>query len=523
MTKELRPYQQKAIDEIVSLYGQGKTKIVFQLSTGGGKTITASSLINRYVQRIKKNVLFVVHRDELLTQFRRTIYNQHGIIAEPIIAGSRFRNPKAQVYVTMIETANNRLKRNPNWFGDVGMVIIDECHIGSFNKIHQYFERDNILIAGLTATPMTASKKHPLNEFYQEIVCGIDTHELIQQGALVPNKTYHIKNVVRKDIKIRNGEFDSKAMFVEYAKGKHIENCVKAYEEKALGKKTIVFNCNIEHSELVNNAFLEKGHNSRHLDGATSKEERAEILKWFSETPGAILQNVGVLTAGFDEPSVECVIFNRSTLSLPLWLQCTGRGSRPFKGKTHFIIIDLGGNAIDHGDWSTPRDWHHLFHNPPKPGDKKEGVTPIKGCVKCESLISASSYTCEFCGAEQPRPEVNYDEDSAELELLQNSFDIKEISITNKQYGRSPYATLHIIKEQIVTQAKQQQIGMNETIAYNLLGAFQQEVRQWCKLEKKRYDDWHKTNTSQWFFEELKKQFNWELPTRELADDLFIK
>lgn len=512
---QLRPYQQKAIDEIVRKYTEGQRKIVFQAATGSGKTVTFSGLINRFIKNTGMKVLISVHREELLEQARKTLYKWYGIVAEPIVAGVKYRNPNAQVYVAMIQTARNRLKKNPRWFGsDIGMVIIDEAHLRNHNPLIAHFEdARHTLIVGFTATPISSSKRHPMNETYQDVVCAIDIPELIKRGALVPNKTYHIKgNVNRNEIKIRSGEFSQKDMFNAFKKGKHIENVVRGYEKHAKGKKTLIFNCNVEHSEMVNQAFLKHGYESKHLDGVTNKAERQAILDWFHQTPGAILQNVGVLTAGFDEPSTECVIMNRSTLSLPLWLQCTGRGSRTYQGKDHFTIIDLGGNALDHGDWSSPRDWNFIFHNPDKPKEKSDSVSPVKNCEECDAIISSNARMCEFCGAVQPMPEVTYDKNSVEFELLTNNVDMQVISEQRQRFGQKPYSSLHRAKEIIITQAKSQQIGMNETIAYNLLEAYQEKVAEWCKINQKPYNDWHKQTTAEWFFTELKKQFNWEMP-----------
>ena len=95
-------------------------------------------------------------------------------------------------------------------------------------------------------------------------------------------------------------------------------------------------------------------------------ENRDEIVQWYKDTPNAILCNVAILTTGFDAPDTETVIMNRATLSMPLWLQCTGRGSRPSKNKQMFKILDLGENAITHGDWCDSRDWKLIFEKPPK-------------------------------------------------------------------------------------------------------------------------------------------------------------
>src|SRR5699024_8776421 len=114
----------------------------------------------------------------------------------------------------------------------------------------------------------------------------------------------------------------------QFAKQKSIRTTRVAYEKHAKGTKTIIFNVNIEHSLKVWEEFNSHGYNVHHVDGKTSKEERARIFDWFHKTPDAILCNVGIATMGFDEPTINTVIVNRSTTSLPLWLQMTGRGSR---------------------------------------------------------------------------------------------------------------------------------------------------------------------------------------------------
>lgn len=518
--KQLRPYQQNAIDQIATLYGSGINRIMFQAATGSGKTITAAALIKRYIDMQKRKVLFVVHREELLKQFRQAIYEQYGLIAEPIVAGVKFRNPNSDVYVTMVETAYNRLRKNPRWFGDIGLLVIDEAHLGNHKKLFQYFEQS--LIVGLSATPLSSSKRDPLKNYYQEIVCAIDIPELIEQGSLTQNLTYRVKgNVSQDQLKVKNGEFDNAQMAKVYSSSKHVENVVKAYEDHTPGTKAIVFNCNVAHSELVNAAFLRKGYPTRHLDGEDDPVNRRRTLEWFKDTPGAILQNINILTAGFDDPSIETVIMNRDTLSLPLWLQATGRGGRIYPGKKYFTIIDMGENALRHGDWSTPRDWSNLFHKPPKPGKKSEGsVAPIAFCVNCEVIIAARSRRCKYCGAEQPFDPPKYDKTDVEFELLQRNIDISALIQNNKSMGANPYRALHQAKGQIIMDAKAQAVQMDDQTAYNLLGLYQIKVEEWCRAQKKPYDQWHKEVTADWFFEELKNQFGWEKPAFELNIDL---
>jgi superfamily II DNA or RNA helicase len=513
--KELRDYQTHAINELARKASQGLTRLIFQLATGGGKTVSFAGLIHRYLQRNKRKVLILVHRAELLQQARRTLYDWYGIIAEPITQGVRHL-PPGDVYVAMVETANNRIKRNPKYFGDVGLMIVDEAHIGNFKKMYEHFP--NTLIVGFTATPISSSKKDPLKNHFEDIVTGIDIPDLIASRSLVPNKTYHVKNIKRSELKIKNGEFDETYMADLMMKPKHVENCVQGYEKHCAGQKTLVFNCNVEHSKMVKDAFILHGYEARHLD-ATSKD-RAEVLEWFKSTPNAILCNVGILTTGFDEPSVLCVVVNKSTLSLPLWLQMTGRGSRPFAGKKHFTIVDMGGNAIYHGDWCSTRDWADIFHNPDKPGGG--GVAPVKECCGCGALIHASARVCPYCAADNSAAPV-YDDELVEFELLTEArpleLKVEEVVEQVASSGQKEYSALHQIKTKVIGQARSQwglrQLSDNH--AYKLLDIYQEKVKEWCKAKGKKYNQWHKDITTQWFFDELKRVFKWEPQKMEIA------
>ena len=100
------------------------------------------------------------------------------------------------------------------------------------------------------------------------------------------------------------------------------------------------------------------------MDHHVGEQERREILQWFKNTPDAILTSVGILTTGFDEPTVETIILNRATRSLALYHQMIGRGSRVTDTKKTFSVIDLGNNLHRFGLWDAPVDWYHIFQAP---------------------------------------------------------------------------------------------------------------------------------------------------------------
>jgi superfamily II DNA or RNA helicase len=138
MTRELRPYQINGINQLASKVLQGKRRLLYQQATGSGKTITFAGLVNRFLNKQQKKIVILVHRQELLQQTVRAMFHWYDISAAPVTAETKYL-PNVLVYVAMVETANNRLKKNPLYFGNIGLVIIDEAHIGNFKKLYDYF------------------------------------------------------------------------------------------------------------------------------------------------------------------------------------------------------------------------------------------------------------------------------------------------------------------------------------------------------------------------------------------------
>jgi superfamily II DNA or RNA helicase len=136
------------------------------------------------------------------------------------------------------------------------------------------------------------------------------------------------------------------------------------------------------------------------LTSKNTPAERIEFLEWFENTSDAVLCNAGILTAGYDHPPIECIIVNRATLSLPLWLQMVGRGSRLAPGKSEFILLDFGANHQKHGLWQMNRTWEL---EPPK--TKAEQAAPVKTCPRCNAIVHASISVCNFCDYAFPQKE----------------------------------------------------------------------------------------------------------------------
>jgi len=431
----MKPYpdQEKSIQEIFESF-EVNQRILFQLSTGGGKTAIFSFVAKRFCRETKKNVLVLAHREELITQTLATL-RTIGVSCESVVASKKKLQHHSDCYVAMIETIKNRLRIDAEFCKDIGLIIVDEAHLDMHKEVFEYFPEAKIL--AVTATPISLKKVNfsrcsvckkdhetvtqccgyetyeytrnfTYSEIYENIIIGKSISELILSDRLVRDLNYEIGNIDRNSFSIdaKTGDFDKQSTDKYFGQF----NVVKNYEEICKGEKTIIFNSSTTTNKNIYDFFLDASYeNVRMLDSKnTKKSERKPILEWFKNTPDAILLNCGVLTAGFDEPTIQAVILNRATLSLSLFLQMVGRGGRKCDSiyKPYFKVIDGGGNIQyfaskygGSGKWSDEIDWESIFYgNNEKPRAKKEALDSTKLCENCDCLVAKNSLECEECG-----------------------------------------------------------------------------------------------------------------------------
>ena len=363
--RTLYPYQEQAVANIFSKLVElpPNANLLFQLPTGGGKTIIFSEIAKRYIKQFGRKVLILTHRIELGKQ-TSDVLNEAGI-TNKIINSEVKQLPQQshyQSFTALVETLNNRLQENDQFLEDIGLVIVDEAHNNSFRKIFHYFENVNIL--GVTATPLSSNKKLPLYQTYSSLIVGESISDLISQGFLCEGQTFSY-DVNLSSLRVgNNGEFTVGSHEMLYTQALMQSKLIESYEELGKGKKTLIFNAGILTSRVVYETFKKKGYPVKHLDSTFSERERVETLEWFRKTKDGVLSSVSILTTGFDEPEVETIILNRATKSLTLYHQMIGRGSRVLPNKKTFNIVDLGNNSRRFNLWQYPIDWKHVFVAP---------------------------------------------------------------------------------------------------------------------------------------------------------------
>ena len=364
-SKELYAYQKKDLQRIFDALDQVEegANLLYQLPTGGGKTVVFSEIAKRFIESRHKKVVVLTHRIELSSQTSKML-DEFGVNNKVINSSVKEIEPsdKHMCYVAMVETLNNRLSDDKIVLENIGLVIIDEAHYNSFRKLFKYFELPYVL--GVTATPLSSNIKLPMKDFYKKLIIVESIQSLIDKGFLA-EAVVHRYDLSLQGLKLGiNGDYTVKSSDAFYSNYGMLGKLLSVYNEVAKGSKTLIFNNGINESYAVYESFKQAGLPVRHLDNKHSTKDRQEILSWFKKTPNAILTSVSILTTGFDEPTVETVILNLATRSLTLYFQMIGRGSRVLKHKKQFNVIDLGNNTMRFGAWNDPIDWNDIFYFP---------------------------------------------------------------------------------------------------------------------------------------------------------------
>lgn len=362
--KKLYNYQKGAIDKIFRYFDDAPDDfhLLYQLPTGGGKTVIFSEMVRQYLKHHSKRVLIMTHRIELIKQTSRML-TEFGVVNKVINSTANLDDQMDyKCFVAMVETLNNRLNDDKLDISDIGLVIIDEAHYNAFNKLFKFFDKSFIL--GVTATPLSSNINLPMKGNYDELIVGESIESLIENKFLARAEMYSYNVGLTSLVVGSNGDYTVKSSDDLYSNVDMLSKLVNAYEEVSKGKKTLIFNNGINTSLYVYETFKDAGYPIRHLDNNNSKKDRRDILKWFKNTPDAILTSVSILTTGFDEPTVESIILNRATKSLTLYYQMIGRGSRILDNKDTFTVIDLGNNYHRFGPWGSDLDWYKIFKYP---------------------------------------------------------------------------------------------------------------------------------------------------------------
>jgi len=380
----------------VLLSSDDANRAILTLPTGAGKTRTAVESLLRWRQSQEDPplILWIAQSDELCEQAVQALREVwfdlgHGdsSFRETLTIGRLWGNRNAAplecgAVVTSIQKLHAAVQgrgtsltvEDLQLLGEkLGAVVIDEAHralapsYGAvLNALGYNFRqtRARAALVGLTATPRRASqdeterlhKRFHNNILHAPSIGADPVQSLRSQGVLarinVESLDYDAERIELSATKAHAEHFEA---FDDI----HPDVLTRLGEEHRRNRRLIerllaldadwpvlVFACSVQHAQAMSSLLRRQGRSSACVLGTTRPATRRTIIERFRNNDLSVLCNYGVLTTGFDAPSVRCVVVARPTTSHVLYEQMVGRGMRgpAFGGTDRCLIIDVDDN-----------------------------------------------------------------------------------------------------------------------------------------------------------------------------------
>lgn len=379
-----RDYQRSAHDAVADEWEQVCSTLV-TMPTGTGKTVLFSLIINTMIEKTKKRVMVIAHREELIWQARKKIESitdlecsieMGNLSASPTLFGS------TPVVVSTIQTQNSKdgMRKRMGRFkpADFCLLVIDEAHhstSASYRNLINYFKVNNpdIKILGVTATP-DRSDEEALGQIFDSVAFDYEILDAIHDGWLVPIEQQFVSTTIDwSEIRTTAGDLNGADLAAVMEAEENMQMVAGATIDIIKERPTIIFTASVKQAETVSNILnRHRAGMSAWVCGETNKDERRQINSRFESGEIQVLCNCGVYTEGYDNPIISCVVMARPTKSRSLYAQMGGRGTRPLPGlvdgvdnrdarkaaiqeskKPACLIVDFVGNSGRHKLMST--------------------------------------------------------------------------------------------------------------------------------------------------------------------------
>lgn len=353
---KLYPYQEKNHNEIFKLWEEYQS-VLYQLPTGGGKTVVINSIIEKILD---KKILILVHRREIIFQIKSRLKARG--IKVGVLIGNYEEHLDADILIGSILTVARDTRLEDILSNNYDYMIIDEAHhacSSSYLKTIHSFKSHNpsYKLLGVTATPYRKDGK-PLNKVFDVMLKGPTYSQLRNDGYLSDYICYAAKLEGLSEVDLSGGDFKISSLS-KYMRSEWLLNkAIQMYKDKGENKQMLVFCVDKKHALQTKKAYENVGYKSiAIIDSDTDSNTRNSINKLYRDKKLQIIISIQTLTEGVDLPDTRVVQLLRPTLSLVLYLQILGRGTRLKSDGSKLIILDLSNNSYQHGLLDSKYEW----------------------------------------------------------------------------------------------------------------------------------------------------------------------
>lgn len=413
---ETRPYQVRCLEKADEALISGKRRMLFEMATGTGKTMTIALLIKRWFQAgIISRVLFLADRIELARQAYDDFADYLRDYPITLLFGGK-KSREGQVVVGTLDTIAGQLGAGGFGHAYFDLVITDECHRSIYNTHRATLGHFDAIHIGLTATPnpgelrwVSHHERQLVRSTYMFFECWDSAREegrptfayTIQQGIadkfLADYRIYLAETRLTFDgVEWEDEDYGfsdwGKLIESEDRLKLIIEEYYRVEEERPQThpRKTIVFAVGERQADMLTRLFnkllpadacLRIAQQTNRSPGEVRESFAQKITCYannhnpkpvidafkFDPLP-VIAVSVDMLDTGYNHKEVENLVMLRPTGSALKYAQMRGRGSRlcPRIGKSGFLIYDFVNN---HARFNDPGQQYHR----PRPVGRRPG------------------------------------------------------------------------------------------------------------------------------------------------------
>lgn len=344
---QLRPYQNEANQAFIDAVADGTQRSMVVLPTGCGKTMTGLALAKAMGAR----TLWIAHREELIRQPIKALKMVWPEVRAGVMKAERNEWARDFVFAS-VQTAwrANRLKN----LKEFDLVVVDEAHHAAAKSYKLILEHVGCFtpggppLLGLTATPERSDVLR-LDDVFEKIVYQFQLRQAVESGYLVGVQMVQRKLDVDLDkVGTSRGDFKDNELAAALLEAGIVDAVADAVHTHAKDRKTIIFTVSVKQASMISDRLRSMGYASDWISGETPGELRRRKLQQLADGKITHMVNCMVLTEGFDDPAVNCIIMARPTKSKSLYIQCVGRGLRIAPNKDNCLLVDLVGMTERH-------------------------------------------------------------------------------------------------------------------------------------------------------------------------------
>lgn len=374
----LHPYQKRAKDDILDSFAAHTAKLMLQMPTGSGKTVTALEVVVDTLRQphFKGLVIWIVDSNELAEQalqgfkelwrvrgdYPVTIHRLFGSFNpnlkgnEPAVVFAGFDKVHAAC-----QSADSEARDRIRELCIRGtLVIVDEAHHAiaeTYEPIIRKLTDGGAALVGLSATPGRSEETEQIElarVFGNRLISLRDESGQPADDAIgYLRRGGYLAEVHFEELSTDASSISRQESMVCEELAQNAERNLQILEELKKcylqGDQTVVFACTKEHVFALVALCRAKGIEVGYFVGETPPSKRIDMLDRFRAGSLKLLINYEILSTGVDLPNVQRLIITRPVGSPILYSQMIGRALRGPRngGNPKNSIINIRDNLLN--------------------------------------------------------------------------------------------------------------------------------------------------------------------------------